>query len=68
MSEVNGMKRVSVRVDADKIYVGCNRDEVLPAYLCYLFEYRGIESEGKDIQFNDCTCKLIKEGVSSKWG
>lgn len=67
MGEVNNMKRVKLRVENDNIYIGCDRKDVLPAYLAYMFEYMKIDFKGKTIHFNDCTCKLIKEGVTSKW-
>lgn len=68
--EVNDVSpdRVAVKVTEDKIYIKINRNRILPAYLHYLLEYKGIDYSGKTIVFNDCECKLIREGLTSRWG
>lgn len=59
--------RVRIRVTDDKIYLDIKRNRILPAFAYYLFEYKGIDWENKTLVFKDCECKLIREGVSSRW-
>lgn len=58
---------VAIRVTDDKIYLNINRDKILPAFAHYMFEYRGIDYEGKTLVFKDCECKLVRKGLTSKW-
>lgn len=64
--QVNNPK-VKITVTKDSIHVGCQRYLILPAYLHYLFESRNIDYKDKDIHFYDITCRLVRDGVLSRW-
>lgn len=68
--EVNDINpnKVAMKVTEDNIFIDINRDRILPAYLYYLLDYKGIDYRDKTIVFKDCKCKLIREGLTSKWG